>query len=379
LNEAAAHVEETAHMRRMLGQSELARGRFDSAIHELKRALELDPYDTDAMFGLGVAYRKRGELTDASRVFTDISKRDPDFAGLAEQRGLLLEAQGQHTQAVAAYRAALDKDPSDMALVLRLGAAQVLASKLDEAEQTLAKVIREMPNSAEAEYFIGRIAFARGRTPDALAHFDRALGLDNTKAEYHQYVARSTFDMGNFGRSMEEVEQTLKHDPSVGDAYWVRAMIRLRTGAVRDALKDLDRAIRLNPARIEAHAVRGDCYEQLRQLPEAIRAYKTALEGDPTRGQWWYRTAVLTSDSGARSEAEAPLRRAIELGDKQDPMPYWLPDAHRLAGDIADLGNNRQGAIRAYKRYLEIAQTTAIDYDTVKKKLNKWGVQLEEE
>ena len=75
----------------------------------------------------------------------------------------------------AVYRAALEKDANNMSLVLRLGAAQVLANQLDEAEQTLAKVIREIPNSAEAEYFIGRISFARGRTADALALVQRAI------------------------------------------------------------------------------------------------------------------------------------------------------------------------------------------------------------
>jgi tetratricopeptide (TPR) repeat protein len=43
LNEAASKVEENVEMRRMLGQSELARGRFESAVHEFTRATELDP------------------------------------------------------------------------------------------------------------------------------------------------------------------------------------------------------------------------------------------------------------------------------------------------------------------------------------------------
>ncbi len=379
LNEAAGHVEETAHMRRMLGQSELARNRLESAAHEFKRALELDPYDIEAQFGLGISLRKGGDLAEAERALESIAKRDPNFGGLAEQRGLLLEARGEYGKAVTTYQSALEKDPTDMSLVLRLGAAQVLAGSFDDAEQTLAKVLREMPNSAEAEYFIGRVAFGRGRTPDALAHFDRAISLDITRAEYHLYVARATYDMGNFGRTLEEVEVAIARDPNLGDAYWVRAMVRLRMGAVRDSLKDIDKALRMNPARVEAYAVRGDCYEQLRQLPEAITAYRTALERDPARALWWYRLSGLLADSGSPGEADAALKHALELGEKADPMPYWLPDAYRMGGELAERGNNRQAAIRHYKRYREVAQTSAIDYPTVLRKLKDWGVELDED
>ena len=40
-------------MRRKLGESELARGNTEAAIEELRRALELDPDDTAALFKLG--------------------------------------------------------------------------------------------------------------------------------------------------------------------------------------------------------------------------------------------------------------------------------------------------------------------------------------
>jgi tetratricopeptide (TPR) repeat protein len=379
LNDAATKVEETAEMRRMLGQSELARNRLESAVHEFKRALELDPHDTDAMFGMAIAQRKHGELDQAEKTLAEIEKRDPGFGGLAEQSGLLFEAKGDFKKAVEAYRSALEKDPGDNALLLRLGAAQVSSGDYDNAEQTLAKVVREMPNSAEAEYFIGRIAFARGRTPDALTHFDRAVGLEGTRGEFHLYVARASLEMGNLGRTLEEIQAAMNYDPNLGDAYWVRAVVRLRMGAVKDALNDLNKALKLNPGRTEAYAVRGDCYEQLRQLPEAIAAYRTALGRDPARGEWWYRLAMLGADSGNRGEADASVKRAIEIGDKTDPMPYWLPDAYRLAGENAEARSDRTGSIRLYKRYVEIAATAAIDRREIEKKLKGWGVELEQE
>jgi tetratricopeptide (TPR) repeat protein len=159
----------------------------------------------------------------------------------------------------------------------------------------------------------------------------------------------------------------------------VRAVVRLRMGAVRDALKDLDKALKLNPARAEALAVMGDCHEQLRELPEAIRAYRAALEKAPDRGEWWYRLSSLHADAGERSESDAATKRAIELGEKIDPIPYWLPDAYRLSGESAETRHDRVTAIRQFKRYLEIAQPSAIDRVEIEKKLKSWNVELNAE
>jgi superkiller protein 3 len=182
--------------------------------------------------------------------------------------------------------------------------------------------------------------------------------------------------MGNLGRTLEEVLAAINFDPSLGDAYWVRGIVRLRMGAVKDSLSDLNKALKLNPARTEAYAVIGDCYEQLRQIPEAVRAYRTALERDPNRGEWWYRLARMHADSGNRADGESAVKRALELGDKAEHMPYWLPDAYRIAGEIAESKGDRNGAIRNYKRYREIATSNAIDRSEIEKKLLAWGVQL---
>jgi tetratricopeptide (TPR) repeat protein len=261
---------------------------------------------------------------------------------------------------------------------LRLGAAQVESGQLDAAEQTLDKVIHEIPNSADAEYYIGRVALARGRGADALTHFDRALALDSTQASYHLYAARAALEMNNLGRTLDEAEATIDRDPKLGDAYWVRGTVRVRSGAVKDALKDAARALELNPKRIDAQALMGECYDELRQLPQAIAAYQAALNAEPTRGEWWYKLGRIYSDEGARGPGGDALEKAIKIGDPIDPPPYWLADAYRLLGDVAKAGNNRKAAVTAYKRYLQLSPAGAIDRADVTKLLRSWNVELEE-
>jgi tetratricopeptide (TPR) repeat protein len=247
---------------------------------------------------------------------------------------------------------------------------------LDDAEQTLAKVIHDVPNSSEAEYFIGRIAFARGRGPDALTHFDRALSLDSTQANFHLYAARAALAMQNLGRTHDEVELAMSRDPTLGDAYWVRGIVRLRTGAVKDALKDLERALTLKPSRYEAYASIAECYDQLRMLPQAVEAYHTALAKDPGNGEWWAALARVHIDAGQTGPGAESLKKAIAIGDAAEVPPYWLAETYRLLAEVARAADNKKAAIPLYERYLKLAPSGALDRKEVQRLLLSWGVEL---
>jgi Tfp pilus assembly protein PilF len=150
----------------------------------------------------------------------------------------------------------------------------------------------------------------------------------------------------------------------------------MRSGAVRDALKDAKRALDLNPLRIDAYALMAECYDELRQLADATQSYRIALSKDPQRGDWWYKLGRLSMDRGARAEANEALEHARRLGDKIDPMPYWVPDAYRLSGELARTMGDRKQAVAHFRRFLAIASDGALDRDDVRKLLMSWEVEL---
>lgn len=373
LTDARSAVPESADMRRLLGESELDRDKPVEAEKEFRRAVELAPRDLGARFGLGKSLRRQGKLEQAGAAFDLVAKRDGGYPGLALERGRVFEAQGAWAKAAKSYEKALVDRADDVDLLLRLGAAQVEAGEIDAAEETLTKVRKARPASAEAEFFMGRIAFARGDLAQASAHFRRALDLEQGNAEYHMYSAWAAFERGDLTGASREVDLAVKADPTFGDAYWMRARVRARGGQVRDALDDAKRAVQLNPSRSEAFAVMGDSYEQLRKQGDAIDAYRRALDADSSVGEWWYRLGRLQMDRGQRGQALEALRRAGVLGEASDAKPRWLPDAFRLIGETQRAARNKPAAIEAYRKYLSLAGPNAIDRSDVQRKLLDLG------
>ena len=371
LVEAQQNVEITAEVRRLLGWAELDRNRVDDAIKQFVAALEMEPRDSSAQFGLAVAYRRKGMLEEASAELAKVRELDAKFPGLPLEKGRLAEASGDMDAAATSYREALGESPNDAALKSRLGAVLILTGNLDDGQTLLREVIDAQPYSAEAEHYLGRVDMERGQLEDARQHFLRAARLEPDSGLYRMYVAWAALEANEMTTALRNLDAALKLDPTLGDAYWLRARIRIRAGVVRDALGDLRRAVELNPNRLDAWAGMGECHYQLGQMGAAIAAFEKAVAGQPERGYWWYRLGRLQLDEGHRAQALTSLNTATSLGDTAPDGKGWLADAHRLTGDIFYAQKKRQDAVVEYGRYLELADREAIDRADVQAKLRK--------
>jgi len=369
LVEAQDNIEMTAEVRRLLGDAEIARGRIDEGIAQYQKALEMEPLDSSAQFGLGVAYRRKLDLEAAAAALSEVEKLDANYPGLALERGRLAEAAGDFEGAVASYRTALEATPDDAALQSRLGAVLTVTGKLEEGEAILRSVLQEHPYSAEAEHYLGRIERERGDLVASRQHFVQASRLEPQNGMYRLYVAWAALDANEMTTALRELNEALKLDPTLGDAYWLRARIRIRAGQVRDALADLEKAIEYNPSRVEAYAAIGEAHYQLGHMDQAIAALQRALEADPARGYWWYRLGRLQLDVGKREAALESLAKGAENGAEMESPEPWLADAHRLMGDVYYAKRNQREAVAHYGRYLELAPPDAIDRTDVQAKL----------
>jgi len=371
LVEAQENVDITAQVRRLLGDAELERNRIDAAITQYHAALEMEPTDSSAQFGLAVAYRRKLALDDAAAALSRVEELDAKYPGLPLERGRLAEAGGDTAGAVASYQAALKETPTDVPLQSRLGAVLTMTGQLDEAETMLLGVLNAQPYSAEAEHYLGRIELERGDLVTARQRFLRAARLEPQKALYRMYVGWAALESNEMTTALRTLDATLRLDPTLGDAYWLRARIRIRAGTVRDALTDLQKAIELNPGRTEAWAAMGECHYQLGQMKEAVAAFQKALEGDPKEGYWWYRLGRLQLDEGQRDQSLQSLTVAAALGDAMAERPPWLADVHRLMGDVQHAQHKKREAVVHYGRYLELSPPDAIDRAEVQNKLRK--------
>ncbi len=335
LNAARERFPSTPAIHRALGDVALTQGRYAEAKTEFERALALDPEDLATRFRLGVALRRDSKFEDAIRAFDSVAAVDSEFPGLALERGLLYEATGKTELALKQYEEARAKAPNDPDLLLRVGCGYASAGRTKEAEELLRKVLSLRPTSAETQHCLGRALLAEGsRLADALRLLERATELDPHRAEYYLFVGWAANEAGNVTKAQRALDEAIKLDQGLADAYWQRGVLRSRQGAVKDAIADLTRALSLKPSRHEAHAALADAYYDLGREPLALGEWQKAVEAQPDNATWRFRYGKLLAANHKNEAARVELSRALELAEKFPRGERWLWEAHHLLARV---------------------------------------------
>jgi tetratricopeptide (TPR) repeat protein len=365
LDEAKAKLPDSAAMQRALGEVSAVQGNYDDAILHYQAAVQKDPEDLSARFLLGKTYLQMNRIDLASAELDKVLAADKDYPGLAMERGRLFELSGQIEKALEQFSAALKKAPDDVDLQLRVGAAYVGIGKSDEALGILKKVMEKRPQSAEANYYYGRAYFLRGGAAlaDATRYLKNAVRLDPNHADYHFYLAWVANEASppDLATARMEIEQALTLNKLMGGAYWQRGVVEVTTHAVDDAIKDLQKALQLEPTRFEVHATLGECYDAKNDSARAMSEWAKALAGDPPRPFWNFRYGKLVLEKGNAGEASKHLGVAVDAAEKQTPQPGWLTQAEFLAAEAYRKTGKKADAVDHFNHFLDLAQPTDPD------------------
>jgi tetratricopeptide (TPR) repeat protein len=131
--------------------------------------------------------------------------------------------------AEAAYRRAIQLDPTLANAFTNLGNLMFKRDRLAEAERFYASALKLDPEQPEAHYNHGFLAFERGDVPAAVESFERALLSDPGFADAHFNLAMALQELGNTDAARPHWETYLQLDP---DSQWADiARRQLRTRA----------------------------------------------------------------------------------------------------------------------------------------------------
>ncbi|MGI5482249.1 tetratricopeptide repeat protein [Streptomyces lavendofoliae] len=241
------------------------------------------------------------------------------------------------------------EDTGDAA-VHRLGATCLAA--LDDPARSVVGVLDLLVAGARADdraYALtsrGRALHDAGRYDEALADFDRAIGLG---ASARAYTGRALAHRarGDFDRALEDHDRAVESAASPVRPLAHRGETYRRTGRYAEALADLDRVVALDPAWVWPRASRAQVQHALGRPAEALADLDIALSLDPDHRWSRVRRAQVRRALGDVAGALRDLDHAQALA----PADPWIlgerGEALRAAGRHAD-------AVAAYTRALDL-------------------------
>jgi len=162
----------------------------------------------------------------------------------------------------------------------------------------------------------------------ALQHFDRALRLNPSSLEALYGRGQVRRETADFDGSISDFSEILRRDPQFAEAWLERGKTWSEKTQWNKAIADYSRAIRLKPERdlmIDALVRRGMNRKAAGDLKEARRDMDAAIKLDPNDAASWAGRALVRQASGDVTGAKADSDRAATL----DPLYGQSLDASR--------------------------------------------------
>ena len=177
--------------------SEAARG--DRAVQVLLDAQSKFPGDETIPFELGAVFDKQKRFSDAEAAFKQVLARDPDNAAALNYLGYMLAERGERLDESVTYiKKARQLEPENGSYLDSLGWAYYKSDKLELAEENLKRAADQLATNSVIQDHYGDVLFKRGRVEDAIAAWTRALAGD-----------RDAIDAGAIDRKIKSARQKL--------------------------------------------------------------------------------------------------------------------------------------------------------------------------
>ena len=340
------HRSALLHVR--IGATYLKLGKMDQALASFQRALAIAPDHPDALRWVAMLRASQGQLEGAVDAYERLLKLDPDDEFVISTLADLYVLQGELERAVGLYRRLIAESGSTSQLHFNLGVLYGRMGRFEEAVEELSRALELSPDSLDIRVALGLTYELSGRPDTAAAHYEAAIPLDPFNPRLYHHAARAHFSARHYAEATANYQGVLDLTPR--DMEAVMGLVRVWLAQQRfDAAEQFvaQELEKLGPLP-ELYVVLGIVYREANQAEEAMRAFERAIAEKPEYAQAHFYLGAQLDQLGKRRDAQAMLRRTLEL----DPNH---PDAMNYLGYMdAETGENLPEAVSLIGRALEI-------------------------
>lgn len=185
---------------------------------------------------------QRGELEEADRQWNALPSRVQASANMLQLKGILATRQKQLDVAADYFRRAIKRAPGLAPLYVNLGNTYLELEKFPQAIDCYDRGIRLNPDLAELFYNRGLALKKTEKTAEALKSFRKAVKKKPAYAEAWNEVALGYYEQGDWGLAEEAADRALRLEPRRIQTWMVKANLALagaRSGAARQCFEQV--------------------------------------------------------------------------------------------------------------------------------------------
>ncbi len=203
------------------------------------------------------------------------------------------------------------------------------------AHQLCIEALARRPESADAFFLLAMIGAAHDNLAKAVELIQRAIDIDQDRAEYHAHLGRCLLALQRPREAFEAASRALELNPQDALTLDTIGVVMTRAGAHAEALEPFQRAVAIDAGKPAYFYNLGASLQFVGRFPEAAASYRRALELDPAFHRAWSSLAQVARAPFSPGEV-LKLTAVLESGTLD--VDAELHVCHALAKQSEDEG-----------------------------------------
>jgi len=281
------------------------------AHNTLKKAIELDPADSQTWIWYADVCNQLEQFAEAIHAFEHVLKLEPTFAGAYSGLATALVETGRLHEAERALSESIRLRPTSSRLVL-LADVQTRLGQNAKAETSLRQALRLDPNDDEALFNLALLIRDQD-VEESIQLFLRALEVDPHYAAAYRELGWTYLRKRSLDAAERALENALRLDQNDARAHLYLGHSLVERGKIPDALNEFDRARLLSPLWALPMLLKGRLLEDDGRILEAEAAFRMAVEMSPSDADCLAELGRHLLSSRKVAEAQRLLEEALRL------------------------------------------------------------------
>jgi tetratricopeptide (TPR) repeat protein len=315
-----------------------ARGDLGAAATSYESLLQIAPRLAPAYNNLGSLYLRQREYKKAAAVLEKGLKIDPKMSSASALLGMALYEMADYAGAERSLESALRANPKDNNAELFLANDLIKLGDFDRAADHLRQLSERQPENQEVWYLLGKVHMKlseealqklnaldpnsvwsheiSGEVMESMKNYDgalleykKAVEVAPQQAGTHYHLGNAYWSLNMWDAATEQFRAELANDPSNCMAQWkIGNTILEQHGDSTEALKEVQKALDVCPDLTAARVDRARALIKLDRHAEAVKDLEAAVKADPAESSTHFLLAQAYRALGRTEEAQAQMK-----------------------------------------------------------------------
>ena len=294
-------------------------------------------------------------------VFATGCSRDPNVRKQKYlESGKRYEASGKYREAAIQFQNALKFDKNFAPAHYELAKALLKLNNVLPAYSELMKTVELDPLNLAARIDLGDLLLA-GRAPDrAEVQAKSVLAIDANNADAYALLSGIAQYNRNNAEALKNIQRAIAINPGRARYHTALALYESADPANEaNVEQELNKAASLDPKSATPHILLGRLLDHKGDIPGAQQQYLTAISADPKNLEARETLASLYLRGGDKAKAEQTLRQAVEDNPDDEPVSVALAEFYARTGQLDQAGTTFANLTSKYPKSTAIKITYA--------------------